>query len=324
MPFSPAKAALTTIAAWALLLAPPPAHAKVKKTTFTYKTVKKLPIKADVYREDDEKKRPVVVWIHGGALINGHREQAPARLKDDALKAGYVFVSIDYRLAPETKLPEVVADVTDALKWAHDKGPKLFNADPERIAVAGGSAGGYLALSTGHRAKPRPVAIVAYWGYGDLIGPWYSKPSPHPVHNRVKVPRDEAYKQVGGPPIADSRDRKGDGGKFYLYCHQTGTWPKAVSGWDPKKEAKKFEPFMPVKNVTRDYPPTLLIHGEEDTDVPYKQSEMMAAELKRHGVKHRLISVAKAEHGLDGGDRKKIDEAYEAAFAFLRERLGRK
>src|SRR5262245_48022052 len=211
MALSSPNASLTAIAAYALLLAPAPLQAKVKKQTFTYKTVKKLEIKADVYREDDDKKRSVVVWIHGGALINGHREQVPKRLKDDALKAGYIFVSIDYRLAPESKLPDVVADVADALKWVHEKGPKLFNVNADRIAVAGGSAGGYLALTTGHRAKPRPVAIVSYWGYGDLVGPWYSKPSPHPVHHRVKVSREEAYKQVGGPPIADSRDRKGDG-----------------------------------------------------------------------------------------------------------------
>jgi acetyl esterase/lipase len=307
-----------------LMIASLPAQAEVRKQTHTYKKVDKLEIKADVYREDDTRKRPVVVWIHGGALIMGNREGVPKRLKDAVLEAGYVLVSIDYRLAPETQLPGVIADVEDAIKWVHEKGPKLFHADPDRIAVAGGSAGGYLTLVTGHRAKPRPVALVSFWGYGDLVGAWYSEPSPHPRHNKVKVTRDEAYKQVSGAAVADARDRKGDGGKFYLYCRQTGTWPKAVSGWDPKKEAKKFDPFMPVKNVTRDYPPTLLIHGEEDTDVPYKQSEMMAAELKRHGVKHRLIGVAKAEHGLDGGDKKKIDEAYEAAFAFLREHLGRK
>jgi acetyl esterase/lipase len=168
------------------------------------------------------------------------------------------------------------------------------------------------------------VAIVSYWGYGDLIGPWYSKPSPHPVHNRVKVSRDDAYKQVGGPPIADSRDRKGDGGKFYLHCRQTGSWPEAVSGWSPHKEARNFAPFMPVKNVTRDYPPTLLIHGESDTDVPHEQSELMARELKRHGVTHRLMSVAKAEHGLAGGDKAEVEKAHRAAIAFLRRYLDRK
>lgn len=301
-----------------------PLQAEVRKQTFTFKKVGNLEIKADVYREDDNRPRPVVVWIHGGALINGHREGIITRLKDATLKAGYVLVSIDYRLAPETQLPGIIADVEDALKWVHDEGPKLFHANPERIAVTGGSAGGYLTLITGHRAKPRPVALVAFWGYGDLVGPWYSEPSPHPRHNKPKVSREEAIEQVKGPPISDSRDRKGDGGKFYLYCRQTGSWPKAVSGWDPKSEADRFAPYMPVKNVTRDYPPPLLIHGEEDTDVPYAQSVMMAAELKRHGVPHRLIGIAGAEHGLPGGDQKKVDEAYEAAFQFLREHLDRK
>ena len=140
----------------------------------------------------------------------------------------------------------------------------------------------------------------------------------------MKVSREKALEQVKGAPVADSRDRKGDGGAFYLYCRQTGAWPKAVTGWDPGKEAEKFAPFMPLKNVTRDYPPTLLIHGEDDTDVPYAQSQLMAAELKRKGVEHRLISIPKAEHGLQGGDKNKIDDAYDAAFAFLREHLDRK
>jgi acetyl esterase/lipase len=308
----------------ALLVFLPALHAKEVKRTFTYKTVGKLAIKADVYREDDKRPRPVVVWIHGGALIMGNREGIPNRLKKDCLEAGYVFVSIDYRLAPETKLSGIISDLEDALKWVHDQGPKLFHARADRIAAAGGSAGGYLALTAGFRAKPRPVAVLSYWGYGDLVGPWYSKPSPHPRHNSVKVSREEALKQVGGPPIADSRDRKGNGGKFYLYCRQTGQWPKEVSGWAPGSEAKKFDPYMPVKNVTRDYPPTFLVHGEADTDVPHEQSVMMARELKRAGVVHKLVSVPKAEHGLAGGDKALVEKSNRDAFAFLREHLDRK
>lgn len=302
----------------------PLAIGEVTKRTFTYKKIGTLEIKADVFREADDRPRPVVVWIHGGALIMGHREGVSQRLKDAMLAAGYVFVSIDYRLAPETQLPEVIADVEDALKWVHDEGPKLFHANPDRIAVSGGSAGGYLTLTAGYRAKPRPVALVAFWGYGDLVGDWYSTPSPHPRHNQVKIDREKAYAQVSGPPISDARDRKGDGGAFYQYCRQTGSWPKAVSGWDPRTEAEKFAPFMPLKNVTKDYPPTLLIHGESDTDVPYEQSVLMAAEFKRNGVSHRLISLPNAEHGLDGGDKTQIDNAYRDAFAFLRERLDAK
>jgi acetyl esterase/lipase len=156
------------------------------------------------------------------------------------------------------------------------------------------------------------------------VGAWYSEPSKHPRHNKVIVSREEANKQVNGEPVADARDRKGNGGLFYMYCRQTGSWPNAVSGWDPKTEAERFFPFMPVKNVTVTYPPTLFLHGEDDTDVPYEQSLMMAAELKRNGVKYQLISLPGAEHGLEGGNQQQINDAYEAVIAFLHEHLSEK
>ena len=291
------------------------------KMTHTYKKVGDLEIKADVYAYDDAASRPVVVWIHGGALIMGHRESVPKWLADECRSSGYVLVSIDYRLAPETQLPEIIKDVEDAFAWIAEKGPKLFHADPKRIAVVGGSAGGYLTLTAGFRAKPRPVALVSLWGYGDLVGDWYSKPSPHPRHHQSKLSRDEAYKQVSGPPVSDARDRKGDGGAFYQFCRQQGLWPKAVSGWDPHEQPEKFFPYMAVKNVSADYPPTLLIHGDKDTDVPYEQSVMMAEEFKKHKVEHRLITLAGGEHGLAGADSQAIAEAYRDVEEFLRKHL---
>ena len=74
---------------------------------------------------------------------------------------------------------------------------------------------------------------------------------------------------------------------------------------------------MPVRNVSKDYPPTLLVHGTKDTDVPYEQSVMMAEQLEKHGVEHKLITIPGAEHGLAGGDPNLIDAAYESALAFL-------
>ena len=292
-------------------------EASVRLTTHTYKSVGGLDIKADVHQPEDNVSRPVVVWIHGGALINGHRAGVPRRVRKVMLDAGFLIVSIDYRLAPETKLPAIIEDVEDAFAWVREKGADLFGADTGRIAVMGGSAGGYLTLTSGYRVRPRPNVLVAFWGYGDLIGDWCSQPSSHARHHRIRMSRDEAFRQVSGPPVSDSRDRKGNGGAFYQHCRQHGIWPKAVSGWDPQGEAGKFHAYMPVKNVTSDYPPTLLIHGDKDTDVPYEQSVMMAEQLTRHGVEHRLITIPGGEHGLGGGDPKLIDAAYESALSFV-------
>ena len=298
------------------------ACAESQKVTHTYKTIGNLEIKADVIQDSAATaRRPVVVWIHGGALINGNRENVPRWLVEACRDKNYTIVSIDYRLAPETQLPQIIEDVEDAFRWISDKGPTLFRADVARIAVVGGSAGGYLTLVTGYRAQPKPVALVSSWGYGDLIGPWYSQPSPHPRHHATKMSREEAFQQVSGPPISDSRDRKGNGGAFYQFCRQQGLWPKAVSGFSPHDEPDKFFPFMPVKNVTEGYPPSFLIHGDADTDVPHEQSVLMAAELKKHGIEHRLLSIPGAEHGLAGIDQKVSNDAYQAAVAFLEQRL---
>ena len=286
-------------------------------TTYTYKTVGDLEIKADVHRPDDDTIRSVVVWIHGGALINGHRAGISERIKDMMLGAGYTIVSIDYRLAPETPLPGIIEDLEDAFRWIRAEGPSLFHANVDRLAVMGGSAGGYLTLTSGFRVEPPPAVLVAFWGYGDLIGEWYSTPSPHERHQRIKMDREEAYRQVSGPPVADSRDREGNGGAFYQHCRQHGIWPKAVSGWDPHTEPDKFVPYMPVRNVTAGYPPTMLIHGASDTDVPYEQSVMMAEQFKQHGVEHELVTIPNGEHGLGGGDPELIDAAYESALAFV-------
>jgi len=289
-----------------------------REQMFVYKTVGTLPIRADVMRPNDDRPRPVAVWIHGGALIVGHRAQVPAAIRARLLDAGYVLVSIDYRLAPETRLPQIVEDIEDAMAWIARRGPALFHAGPRPAAVLGASAGGYLALVAGHRADPRPAAVVALWGYGDLVGDWYSKPSPHARHHRVVIDRDNAWRQVSGPPISDARHRRGDGGEFYQFCRQHGLWPRAVSGWDPHRDFERFVPFMPVRNVTDQFPPTLLVHGTKDTDVPYEQSLMMARQLKAHRVPYELVTVEGAEHGLAGASRQEVDAAYDTVVAFVR------
>jgi acetyl esterase/lipase len=310
------------------LVALPPGRARgdepaYSKKTYTYKTIEKVQIEADVYRTEDRKPRPVVVWIHGGALIMGSRTGVPRRLLDLCRTEQFVLVSIDYRLAPEVKLPAIIEDVQDAFRWLHEQGPKLFHIDTERVVVAGGSAGGYLTLMTGVCVKPRPRALVAYWGYGDVDGDWYTKPS---AHYRKQVPlisKDEAYRGVGLKVLTGSEG--GDAGKgrsrFYHYLRQNGLWTREVTGFDPERERKKLDPYCPVRNITSSYPPTILIHGTEDTDVPYELSAAMAKELARHKVTHELVTVKGAGHGLSGGDKKLVDEANDKALAFIRQQM---
>jgi acetyl esterase/lipase len=78
------------------------AEISFKKTTVTYREIDGHKILADVYRPQDAKIRPVIVWIHGGALIMGNRDLEKSDFLLAFAKAeGCAVVSVDYRLAPK-------------------------------------------------------------------------------------------------------------------------------------------------------------------------------------------------------------------------------
>jgi acetyl esterase/lipase len=288
--------------------------------SYTYKTVGDLKLQAHLRFPGGTQPRPVIVWIHGGALIMGDKYGVPQDLDDLCTAKSYARVSIDYRLAPEVKLPEIVADVEDAIAWIRKEGNR-YNIDPNRMVITGGSAGGYLALTMGSRLKDKPKALVAYWGYGDVDGDWLSKPSEHYRKASPLVEQAEAFKAISKTPLTgregfDSKARS----RLYLYFRQNGLWTKEVTGFDPT-EKTKLDPYCPVRNVTKDYPPTLLVHGTEDTDVPYERSAEMAKEFEKHKVPFEFITVKGAGHGLSGGDKKLVTEAHDKAVAYIREKL---
>jgi acetyl esterase/lipase len=283
-----------------------------------YKRVRGCSIRAGVYLPGRE--RPaVLVYIHGGALISGSRAYLSAAQREMYLRAGFAVVSIDYRLAPVTPLPEIVADVRDALQWVRGEGASAFGWDAERLAVAGGSAGGYLSLLTGTFAVA-PRAIVSFYGYGDILAPWYTQPSAHYLRTMPLIGREQALAAISPAVVARGGPSRYT---YYFYTRQQGIWPEAVSGISPVSERERLLPYCPAYNIGPGYPPTLLLHGDADTDVPCEQSQQMAAELSRLGRPNKLLVLPGAGHGFDADARSpQVRQALQEVLTFLQEQLG--
>ena len=97
-----------------------------EKKTFVYKIIGQDSVRSDLYKiSNDKLVRPIIVWIHGGALIWGSSNSLPKEQLKYYLNAGYSVLSIDYRLAPETKLHEIVEDIQDAIIWVQNNGTQL-------------------------------------------------------------------------------------------------------------------------------------------------------------------------------------------------------
>ena len=267
-----------------------------EKKTFVYKIIGQDSIKSDFYRISNDKiVRPIIVWIHGGALIWGSSNSLPTEQLEFYLNAGYSVLSIDYRLAPETKLPEIIEDIKDAIIWVQNNGTQL-QINPKRIFVIGHSAGGYLALMTGYILDNPPRAIVSFYGYGDIQSEWCNQPDSFYI-NWGLVPKEKAFKLIHSSVITNaSSDERFD---LYLYSRQQGIWTNIISGHDPKKEPEYFNRFCPIKNINNSFPPVLLIHGDNDTDVPFKQSVLMDEALSLKNIDHQFIKMTGFGHAFD-------------------------
>ncbi len=241
-----------------------PVEAALSKRTYTYKNVGSLDIKADVYRGMGNSPRPAILYIHGGGLMFASRNGMPPRWELERFTAaGYTVVTIDYRLAPATKLPDILEDVTDAWAWIRTT-PDL-NIDTARIVVMGMSAGAYLALVAAYRLNPRPKAVVSFYGYGDITGAWSTQPSPF-YSTKPAIADSDEFRTL--PIESEPNEVAHTRSDLYLYARQRGLWPKLVSGHDPVTEPDWFPTYEPIRHITPDYPPTMLLQGEKDTDVP--------------------------------------------------------
>ena len=287
----------------------------LERRTFAYKIAGGTTIEADVLGGSASQLRPCVMWIHGGGLIFGSRTISPRPFLARALvDRGFVVVSIDHRLAPETKLSTIVEDVADAWRWIHESGTELFGADPNRTCAAGASAGAYLSLMAGYVASPRPRAIASLWGFGDITAPWEAEPSEH-YRLAELVERSSALESLALTPIPTTTGT--DRSLFYLYCRQQGQWLPEVTGHSMPKDAAWFDRYCPLRNISTAFPPTVLVHGQNDSDVPATESVSIAQQLKQHGVVHELHLLPGIGHGFAGASQELVESVEISVANFL-------
>lgn len=117
-------------------------------------------VRARVYRARPGDSVPTVVYLHGGGFVIGDLDTHDVTARILALDLGAVVVSVDYALAPEHPFP---AGVEDAWRAFADVASRIgdFGGDPDRLVVAGDSAGANLAAVTAIRARDEGVALAA-------------------------------------------------------------------------------------------------------------------------------------------------------------------
>lgn len=282
------------------------------KETKLYKKTEDCSIRMDIYYQVPG--APVIVYLHGGALIFGSRRDLTETQVEYFKTAGFNVISIDYRLAPETKLDQIVEDVRDAIKWIRLKTSEWYDMDTEQLILMGSSAGGYLSLLLGTMPEIYPVAIISMYGYGDILGEWYSKPSEFYLKMKP-IDLVNAEQFVGKYGTTDGSAERF---MYYLHCRQHGSWVENICGLNQTDNSDVLRAFNPIDNLDTNFPPTIFLHGDSDTDVPYEQSDMMHQSLKSLGIKTELVTIAGADHGFDKiFSSEEVQNAYEQIIVFI-------
>jgi acetyl esterase/lipase len=214
-------------------------------------------------------KLPLVIWIFGGGFLVGNKDDTvPLEL----LSHGYAVASIGYRLSGDATFPAQVEDCKAAVRWLRANAAR-FALDPERFAAFGESAGGYLAAMLGTTGDVKEFDVGEHLDHSSRVQAVVDFYGPTDfLQNAFAVasPKTPEAALIGGP-ILDNKD----------------------------KAAKA----NPIPYVTRDDPPFLLVHGDADRLVPYNQSQLLEAALKRANVPVTLHTVAGGGHGGFNDDR---------------------
>ncbi|HRK33510.1 MAG TPA: alpha/beta hydrolase [Candidatus Hydrogenedentes bacterium] len=230
---------------------------------------RKLKMTTYIPTGESEVPRPGMVLIHGGAWILGTRYQQAWYCRNFA-RAGYVVMTIDYRLMPRYPFPACIHDCKAAVRWLRLHA-RQYNVDSDRIVTFGASAGGHLAalLATttpedGLEGEVNPGAstevraAISLYGAVDLQQ-YYDQPLIGPF----------------GKITSDFFDR-------------------FTKGHSPTVHAAS-----PLFYARPDTKPIMMVHGTTDHLVHYSQSERFYEKLKSLGVPVKLVTMEGHDHGFD-------------------------
>ena len=218
---------------------------------------------------------PGVVIIHGGGWTGGSKSaNRELNIGTTLAKAGYVCISIDYRLDKENRWPTNVWDCKNAVRYLRANADRL-GIDTNHIGAIGGSAGGHLALMLGvtdglrELEPPAPYpgissrvqAVINLYGISDIRSRKQISPDGTPLEKRV--PSDAVF---GDKSTLSDADR-------------------ALAS--------------PITHLKRGIPPILILHGDKDTTVDIDQSRDLDKRLTELKLEHQLIVVPGAGHTFD-------------------------
>jgi acetyl esterase/lipase len=214
----------------------------------------------DLYLPRDKKLRPyrVIIWIHGGSWLGGDKNSdvLPARMLADR----YAVASLDYRFTNEAPFPAQIYDVKAAVRFlrAH---AKEYHLDPDHFLVWGTSAGGYLAAMLGTTGNVKSMEGSSGWGNHS---------------SRVQGVID----WCGPTDFNTAQSQAGPNAK--MKWEGPGTAVFNLMGGRMDKES--LASASPVTYASKDDPPFLIMHGDQDDAVPWAQSQEFYERLRDAGV----------------------------------------
>lgn len=210
---------------------------------------------------------PVVMWIHGGGWREGSKAM-PMVLP--LVPLGFAVASIDYRLSQTAIFPAQIYDCKAAVRWLRVHAAE-HGFDPNRIAVAGASAGGHLAALLGTTARHRELE-------GDEGNPGVSS-------------RVQAVIDLFGPTNLTDLSREYSISQTNVIAELLGG--SIYSSWANAQAAS------PVLYVDKFSSPFYIAHGDADPVVPMEQSVELDSALKKAGVPSTLYIVKGGGHGFN-------------------------